>query len=239
VNGQPDSGFTRIPYVGSCVIEIAGETRLALICNLSLMGLYLQIDPVPTGELRLRFALPDGGPQIAAAATVTWVNEGATRAVASLPSGCGLRFVDVGPRDLHRISTLVAGYCATPSPLVGVSQPRSGAARVPLVAPCTISSESGVVQGSLCNLSAFGFYAAIDPAPPAGEVVTVTLELPGIATPFERRATPCWWNPNRPDRPHPLPPGCGFRFEDLTLADIRVLSRLVDDYLARLPTGAV
>jgi len=237
VHRQPDSGFARIPYVGSCVVEAGGTTRLGLICNLSLLGLYLQIDPVPEGDVRVRFALPDGGPQIDAGASVTWLNTGPARAVGGLPSGCGLRFIEIGPRDLHRISILVAGYCAKPSPLVGVTQPRSRAARVPLVAPCTVAGEFGTVSGHLCNLSVFGFYAAIDPAPPAGEIVTATIELPGIAAPFERRASPRWWNPDRPDRPHPLPAGCGFRFEDLTLADIRVLSRIVDDYLARLPAG--
>jgi hypothetical protein len=192
---------------------------------------------VPEGEVRVRFALPDGGPEIDAGAAVTWANAGPSRAVGSLPSGCGLRFVEIGPRELHRISTLVSGYCASPSPLLGVTQPRSRAARVPIVASCTIAGDFGTVSGSLCNLSVFGFYAAIDPAPPAGEVVTATIELPGIESPFERRATPRWWNPNRDDRPHPLPPGCGFRFEDLTLADIRVLARIVDDYLAKLPTA--
>jgi hypothetical protein len=74
----------------------------------------------------------------------------------------------------------------------------------------------------------------VAPIPAVGEAVELRLVLPGDSEPFVRKATVTWRNPDAAERPHMLPAGCGLRFEDLSLADVRLLSQIVDGYLALL-----
>ena len=58
---QPRSGFTRIPYVQSCALEVDGQRRDGMLCNLSLLGAYVHVDPplepgTPLPEITRRMA---------------------------------------------------------------------------------------------------------------------------------------------------------------------------------------
>lgn len=228
----------RIPYVAACTLDTAAGRRSALVRNLSAQGVYLHLEEVPDGEVGLSFALPDGGPPVHARAEVRWSKGVEESEPGELPMGCGFRFVRIEPGDAERIERLVADHLRQPTPVAGVTPPRSGAARIPLIASCRLAGAWGEASGHTCNLSIFGVYAAVNPIPAVGERVELRLVVPGDSEPLVRRATVIWRNPEAPAKPHLLPAGCGLRFEDLSLADVRLLSQIVDGYLALLaPPG--
>ena len=109
---------------------------------------------------------------------------------------------------------------------------------MPMIAPCRLTGEFGSAGGRTCNLSIFGVYAAVEPIPPAGAKVDVELWLPSRAAPLARKATITWRNAGPPSWERPLPPGCGVRFDDLSLKDVRFLSGLIDECLAPPPGDA-
>lgn len=230
-----DPPEVRIPYVAACTLETAEGRRSALVRNLSPHGVYLHLEELPAGEVTLTFPLPDGGPPVRARAAVRWSKEVGEEAPGGLPVGSGFRFVEIAPGDAARVERLVADHLRRPTPVAGVSQPQSGAARIPLIASCRLAGAWGEASGHTCNLSIFGVYAAVTPIPAVGERVELRLMLPGDSEPFVRHATVTWRNPETPARPHLLPAGCGLRFEDLSLGDVRLLSQIVDGYLALLP----
>ena len=231
----PDTGFTRVPYVARCRISNAGRRRHGTICNVSKLGVYVHVEPVPEGEVEIVFGLPDGGTAVEAGAQVTWVNDVPPENVTALPVGCGLRFTVVAPEDRQRIEELVEAFRREPEPLIGLAQPTTGRIRIPYVAPCTLVGPFGISQGSTCNLSSHGIYAAVDRIPDVGSTLEVAVRLPGRRDPFEREGVVTWQNLDRPERPHALPPGCGIRFEGLSLQDEQELAELVNEYLASLP----
>lgn len=229
---QPRSGFTRIPYVQSCHVERAGESGSGLICNVSVLGCYLQIEPVPEvgAEMKLSFQLLDDDRPIVARAAVTWANERLPERAESLPPGCGLRFTRLEPADLRRLSAMVTAFREDPRPLLHRIEPQVEKARIPFVAPCVLSGREGPALGNICNLSTEGIYVAIEPAPPSGEAVIVSFRLPGQAETFERAAIVAWVNAEGAHRVRALPPGCGLRFANLAEADRVALTDLVDRY---------
>lgn len=244
---QPRSGFTRIPFVADCTVEIHGVPFHGLICNLSVLGAYLHLDPMPDSgtPVTVRFVLPDGGPPLAAAATISWQNEQGTRGDAAsapggagpLPAGCGVRFTGLTALDIRRLVGLVAEFQTEPQSQVAVEQPFTGKVRIPYVAPCVVSGAFGIARGSICNLSELGVYASLDRLPELGASVIVSFRLPGSDSAlFERAAVVAWRNPETPGRVHVLPPGCGFRFVNLSPEDEGVLAILVQKYLDSLPT---
>lgn len=237
---QPRSGFTRIPYVQTCRVTVDGEERSGLLCNISVLGVYLHLEPRPeigTG-LEIEFPLPDGGPPISARASVTWVNEAPPDRVEELPQGCGLRFTALAPEEVRRLSALVAKFVAAPLPLAGRSESRAEKVRIPFVAPCVLSGLDGPRRASVCNLSRDGIYVSVEPVPATGTAVIVAFRLPGMEEAFERVAVVAWRNPEGPGRVHALPPGCGLRFSGLTGEDSARLAALVDEYAGSLPASA-
>lgn len=230
-----DPPEVRIPYVAACTLETAAGRRSALVRNLSRHGVYLHLEEVPDGDVTLTFPLPDGGPPVRSRAAVRWSKEVGEEEPGKLPLGSGFRFLDLAATDAARVERLVADHLRQPTPVAGVSQPQSGAARIPLIASCRLAGAWGEASGHTCNLSIFGVYAAVAPIPAVGERVELRLVLPGDSEPFVRRATVTWRNPEAPEKPHLLPAGCGLRFENLSLGDVRLLSQIVDGYLALLP----
>jgi hypothetical protein len=106
---QPFSGAKRIPFVQSCrLVDGAAEIE-GTIRNISVLGVYLHVDPVPkVGErLGLRFELPEGAGSLAVDAEVAWRNSVQRHKVSSLPPGCGLRFLNLSDSDEDRIEALV------------------------------------------------------------------------------------------------------------------------------------
>lgn len=234
---EPESRFSRVPYIAACTVRMEGREVRGLICNLSVLGLYVQVDPVPDQDLELLFNLPDGGEPIEATASVTWVNDVPPDSMIALPVGCGLRFLEMAPADHQRVERVVRAFQAQPEPLVGLAQPRSGLVRVPWISPCTVTGAFGSARGTTCNLSAAGVYVAVEPVPEVGQKVSVSLALPRHRKAFQRDAVVTWQNLERPDRPHAMPPGCGLRFEGLSDPDRALLSSLVSEYLVALATG--
>jgi hypothetical protein len=232
-----DTGNVRMPFVTRCEVRQGDRVVPGLICNFSAHGCFLHVDPVPSGEFDLTFTLPDGGPPVEARVAVKWVNEGGLATATSLPVGCGLRFVMMAPADRWRVEALVETYRGQAALPVGAEAPESPAARVPLIAPCTLSGDFGEARGSTCNLSMFGAYVAVEPIPEAGTRVWASLALPRKRTPFEQWATVTWRNLGPPTWERPLPPGCGLRFEGVAMTDMRYLARLVEEHLAQHPPG--
>ncbi len=234
---QPRSGFTRIPFVETCRVKQDGREWVGLLCNVSVLGVYLHLEPLPRlgSAVTIEFPVPDGGADVAAEARVTWVNEAPPDSVEDLPQGCGLRFTALAPEDVRRLSALVAGFQAEPRPLPGRPEPRSDKVRIPFVAPCVVSGTAGPRRGNVCNLSRDGVYVGLDTIPGAGEAVIVAFRLPGQQEAFERIAVVAWRNPEGPGRVHALPPGCGLRFANLSVADRSQLAALVDTYVGALP----
>lgn len=235
---RPRSGFDRVPFVQVCDFAFADVRRRALLCNLSILGAYVHVEaPPPSGsELSLCFRLPDDGPEIQAGVTVTWVNDAPADSVTALPLGCGVRFQAVAPDDLRRIAAMIAGFLASPPEQlqVGVGPPPSGKVRIPFIASCVFAGEEGETRGSVCNLSTLGIYATLDRIPEVGERGRVRFPVPGLGGEFETDATVAWHNPDHPQRMQALPPGCGFRFENLSPIDEAVLTTLVGEYLGAL-----
>jgi Tfp pilus assembly protein PilZ len=239
---QPHSGFSRVPFVQGCTVSWDGLETACLVCNISILGVYLHLEaPLDRRrEVTLRFRLADDGPEIVAAAVVTWVNDTAPEGATDLPRGCGLRFLRVAPDDLRRIAALVAAYVAAPQEQAGagVGQPFTGRARIPLITACTLTGRFGVRHGSLCNLSALGVYVALEDMPAMGAQGRVSFQLPGIDEEFSADVRVCWQNPEFPARAHALPPGCGLCFENLDARQEELLTSLVRDYQRSLVSAA-
>jgi uncharacterized protein (TIGR02266 family) len=235
----PTSGFVRIPFVQRCEIDASGRRAAGLTCNLSVLGLYLNVEsPPPVGtELSVRFLLPDGGVPVAASASVTWSNEDPPERITDLPTGCGLRFSAMAPQDRGRIESLVAAFLREPAPAVGLSQPASGRVRIPFVARCSLLTGSGVVGGDICNLSDLGVYVATAATLAIEERLVLSFELPGHPGPFTRRARVAWANPEVPRAPRALPAGYGFEFLDLSEREQGLLAANIAEYLAQLPAA--
>jgi hypothetical protein len=107
VTQQPHSAVWRVPLRGVCHIQGNRVAAAGAVCNLSLGGVYLAIDPAPrVGEnVLLSFVLPGGAGPIAVEAVVCWDNSG--RKAPGLPAGCGLEFLAPPWADRLRIEATV------------------------------------------------------------------------------------------------------------------------------------
>jgi len=227
------SGFARVPFVRPCAVVSDGAEHAGLVCNLSLLGAYVHLDPMPAlrDPVRMRFELPDGEAPVEVVATVSWIHDASAGNTSTLPIGCGLRFVEIAPADLRRLAGLVAAFPSGSGARFGLSQPHTGKVRIPFVAPCALVAGESVARGSVCNLSTAGIYVAVDEIPEVGKPGIVAFRLPGDVDLFERTVVVAWRNPDGPRRVRILPPGCGLRFVNLSATDLDRLARLVDDYV--------
>jgi len=232
---QPYSGFNRVPFVRTCTLTWNGLETTCLICNLSILGVYVHLEAaLELGqEVTLRFRLADDGLEIEAVAVVAWVNEVPPESAAGLPLGCGMRFVRVAPADLRRIATLVAEFLVAPQEQVqvGIEQPFTGRVRIPFITPCTLSGRFGTRHGSVCNLSTLGVYVAVAEIPASGARGSITFHLPGNDLELTSGFKVTWQNPDFPNRVHALPPGCGLLFEQLGAQEEKLIAAFVNDYL--------
>jgi len=114
----PKSGHVRVPYIQRCRIEYEGETRLAVLCNLSVVGGYVTIDPIPQEGTRVvvSFLLPGDPRTFQSPATVMWMNPEDPQRVDSLAPGCGLRFDALPAGERRRLERVVIDYCAGMTP---------------------------------------------------------------------------------------------------------------------------
>ena len=214
--------FARIPYVRRCLLRRGDRRTEAVVCNLSVLGIYVTfLRPLPeaipaAGEaVEITFLLPDDPAPVEAQATVTWQNLDERQDVEGLPSGCGLRFTALHPDDHQRIEELVHDYLRAPRPRISAPPPYSGITRIPFVQPCLLVGGDGAWEGVLCNLSLLGAYVAVDPIPPTSERVRLLFKVPRDEQPLDAPCEVVWGNAEEPQRAGGLPPGCGLRFVDL------------------------
>lgn len=90
--------YPRIKFVTQ--VEHESGTSLGLSKDISVGGIFVtSSDPLPEGsQVKLRFHMDDGGPIIEALAEVRFVVE---------KVGMGLRFLNLSPRDRHRVAARV------------------------------------------------------------------------------------------------------------------------------------
>jgi Tfp pilus assembly protein PilZ len=107
---QPYSALWRVPVVEPCLLEGEGPPASGLVCNLSMQGAYVAVQPIPrVGEhVRLSFALSEGSARMALEAVVCWQNP--TPRPQSLPPGCGVFFLAPTWADRQRIEAAVRGF---------------------------------------------------------------------------------------------------------------------------------
>jgi len=106
---QPRSGFTRVPYVRRCRVLAGGQVLEGTVCNISVLGVYVALEPLIEIRERVRISLPVPGrtTPIEAEAVVTWQNPEGAVGVDRLPSGCGFRFLLLPPQDHEYIQALI------------------------------------------------------------------------------------------------------------------------------------
>lgn len=237
--------FARVPYVRRCVMTRGGRAVEAVICNLSVVGVYVTfLRPLPSnipavGEsVHISFLLPGDGEAIEGDATVTWQNLEEPDEAESLPPGCGLRFLSLKPSDHKRVAELIRDYLHASRPMLETPAPHSGFVRIPYVQPCLLVAEAATWEGVLCNLSLLGAYVAVDPIPPEGETLKLLFRLPKESQPTQVASQIVWVNSEDPLRAGSLPAGCGLRFIDLEEATRSAIKALVDAYES-LPRDAV
>jgi uncharacterized protein (TIGR02266 family) len=109
---QPFSGARRVPYVQACRLRAKDAEIEGMIRNISVLGIYLDVDPIPKvgDRLRLSFALPDGNGALQVDAEVAWRNTATRHKVPALPPGCGLRFLGLSEQERDRIQALVRSF---------------------------------------------------------------------------------------------------------------------------------
>jgi hypothetical protein len=230
------ASFKRVPLIARGSLGRQGRTEDVLVCNLSVLGVYVTIEPVPEeGEkVTLRFVPPDGQGAIECEAEVTWSNPAPPDHVDSLPPGCGLRFVSMAPRDLTRLEALIEDYRHSVKPLIAPTPPHSGFTRIPYVQPCRLVTETGATRAVVCNLSTLGVYVALDPIPPFESRVRISFALPQHSDPLELECVVAWVNPDEPMEVESLPTGCGLRFVMLPGEWRLRIERLIEEWL-RIP----
>jgi uncharacterized protein (TIGR02266 family) len=106
---QPYTGFIRVPYEPPCRLTGPAGTHEGRLCNISVKGVYVTMDPIAAvGEvLRVSFKLPDDEKPVEVHAEVAWRNTERDRKMLRLPLGCGLHFMDLSAHDYDRIAAFV------------------------------------------------------------------------------------------------------------------------------------
>jgi len=110
---RSQTGRRRIPYVRRCSVQENGGSPLTgLICNLSALGAYVALEPIPPSGamVTLSFKLPRSAKPVQVESQVTWENPNQDNPIHGLPPGCGLRFLGLSPEDRRRIDVLIDEY---------------------------------------------------------------------------------------------------------------------------------
>jgi hypothetical protein len=107
---QPRSGRWRVPLLRQCRVRAGRSESVGIVCNVGMLGAYIAVERAPAvgDPVELSFQLPWEERPIVVAGVVSWKNENAR--AASLPPGCGVRFVAGSPDDRLRIDALVRAF---------------------------------------------------------------------------------------------------------------------------------
>lgn len=228
---QPQSGFARVPYSQLCTVtRAAGGVEVGVLCNISVLGVYVALNDLPDVDdvLKLEFALPGVGQAVRATGTVTWQNSDEPQHVDDLPRGCGVRFEHLPEATGRQIAVLVQEHLQRETP-----SPKNAALRVPYLQRCRLTIAGDERSGGLCNISVLGVYVAIDPIPETGETIAISFLLPGDPRPFVADATVTWQNVEPSESLDGLPPGCGLRFANVPPAELARIEHVIRDFGAR------
>jgi len=97
--------------------EDANKSLADFSTDISSGGLFIKTEkPLDIDEiLNIKFALPSPKREITCSAQVAWVNSPKNPTKASLPSGVGVRFVDLSLDDLHAIRNYIENNQLEPS----------------------------------------------------------------------------------------------------------------------------
>ncbi|MBN2371412.1 MAG: PilZ domain-containing protein [Vicinamibacteria bacterium] len=131
---------------------------------------------------------------------------------------------------------------AAEAPRAGTQPPNdrrsSGMLRIPFVRRSHLEFEDGsTAEAFIVNINVLGAYIALDLMPELGRRVVCRFGLPGSENEVEARSVVAWQNPRQAHPVHSLPPGCGVRFERLSMKDRERIERLVRDYISQHATG--
>ena len=112
----PHTGLIRIPYVQPCLLAGGDGTWEGVLCNLSLLGAYVAVDPIPpkAEKVRLLFKVPREEQPLEAQCEVVWENAHEPSQAQGLPAGCGLRFASMSPAARERVEELILEYESIP-----------------------------------------------------------------------------------------------------------------------------
>jgi Tfp pilus assembly protein PilZ len=111
---HPRAAASRIPYIQPCLLTTPTGATQAVVCNLSTLGLYVAVDPIPPFDTRVlvTFPLPRAPEPLDVECEVAWINPDEPAEVDSLPTGCGLRFCLLDDAQRLCIERLVEEYRA-------------------------------------------------------------------------------------------------------------------------------
>jgi hypothetical protein len=108
---EPYSALWRIPFIQECRLTQGGKGQPAQMLNLSALGTYLVMDPIPDvgASFTLSFRLREEAP-LTLDAVVTWRNVDQGPGRPDLPPGCGVRFLGLASSELETIQAFVRAY---------------------------------------------------------------------------------------------------------------------------------
>jgi hypothetical protein len=223
----------RIPFVHGCLLTTRSRVRGGLVCNLSVLGVYVTLDePLPEqGEVVHVSVHPPGQePLLEADTVVTWRNHLSSQGQDSLPPGVGLRFVALAPSYEERIESLLRRLDAKDESGTPVlpNLPHAGPKRVPWMQPCGFTAGGSTIRTLICNVSRLGAYVTVRQLPEVGEQVLLAFVSPQDGLPLDLKAVVVWRNPVDPSKGDPLAPGCGIRFVALSPENEGRIRAIVD-----------
>ena len=102
----------RITLIRNCIVRSRGEERVAVLCNISVAGAYLGLEPIPNvGDIvSLEFTLPGNDDPLVVDAQFIWRNAVRKSPIHSLPVGGGARFVGLGVEERRRLEQAILSY---------------------------------------------------------------------------------------------------------------------------------
>jgi PilZ domain-containing protein len=118
---RPTSGYHRIACVERCEVACGRERRRGLIWNVSVVGVYLVLEPplpAPGQTVLLSFRLAGDTTEVSCQGRVRWHNppsifKGCGRTKMALPPGCGIEFTVLDSDDAARIADRVRATVAS------------------------------------------------------------------------------------------------------------------------------